>query len=189
MNDQRAAPFRPRSRRAADRRPVRPRAALRFTVTSGRRDARPPFRSRSCSLRHALGEIRRSVDARGRSASGVMMIPIPRRGIYRGVSAGRGRATVAARRGRPNHGEAGPTARAAARRRQLSGIHLRARPHGPADVESALRAAHAALSFHDRCGIPGARVGANALQSPTWLIPADPPRPSDARRPTRADAR
>ena len=99
VND--AGRVRARSRGAADWRPVRPRAPVRtdFGPAAGR-PAIAAFRDRSsgasaqpdrrCSLeelllRHALGE---SPDGWSREAraSGVMMIPIPARGVYRGVS-------------------------------------------------------------------------------------------------------
>jgi biotin carboxylase len=77
-------------------------------------------------LRHAIGEdiaALRLADA----ASGVMMIPIPRGGVYEDA-AGRG---CSARRGgrgrRDHHGEGGPDAGAAAGRRVVPRVHLRAR--------------------------------------------------------------
>jgi len=97
-------------------------------------------------LRHALGDdparYRRAADA-----AGVMMIPIPRRGIYRGVDG------VDAARGVPNIVDV----RITAKPDQL----LVPLPEGasylgfifsrgarPADAERALRDAHARLSFH-----------------------------------------
>jgi hypothetical protein len=96
-------------------------------------------------LRHALGE---SPDAwrRERSASGVMMIPIPRRGIFRGVD-GVDQAT------RVRHVD---DVRITAKQDQLllplpEGASylgfIFARADRPADVEGALRAAHAELRF------------------------------------------
>jgi biotin carboxylase len=96
-------------------------------------------------LRHALGE---SPDAwrRERSASGVMMIPIPRRGIFRGVD-GVDEAT------RVRHVD---DVRITAKQGQLllplpEGASylgfIFARADRPADVEGALRAAHAELRF------------------------------------------
>lgn len=65
--------------------------ALRFSgedaerVGAGDPSARPHVSLEELLLRHALGQST-SAWAREEQASGVMMIPIPRRGIYRGVS-------------------------------------------------------------------------------------------------------
>ena len=137
-------------------------------------------------LRHALGEDPARWRARTR-ASGVMMIPIPRRGVFRGVDGVEAARGVAGHRRRPDHREAGSTAGAAAGGRQLSGIHLRAR-RARGDVERALRDGARAAALRHRSGIAGARRRANALQSAPWLIPADT-RMRRRRRRTRAAAR
>ena len=81
-------------------------------------------------LRHALGE---AIDdwSREREASGVMMIPIPSDGIYRRVDGVDDALRVAGRARCADHGQARSTAGAAAGRRQLSGVHLRARASSP----------------------------------------------------------
>ena len=77
-------------------------------------------------LRHALGEPMAGWRREAR-ASGVMMIPIPRRGFLK-ARRRRGRGGARRRRGRdPDHGHARPAAAAAARGRQLPRLHLRAR--------------------------------------------------------------
>ena len=59
------------------------------------------------------------------AAAGVMMIPIPRRGIYHGARRP-GRRAVGARDHRGDHyGGARPDRRAASRRGELPGVHLR----------------------------------------------------------------
>ena len=68
--------LRPRSRRAADRRLVR---VARCASRDGLRRRRPRWRNCCCGTRSGN---RRRVDREAR-ASGVMMIPIPRRGIFR----------------------------------------------------------------------------------------------------------
>ncbi len=75
-------------------------------------------------LRHALGE---SPDdwRREAAASGVMMIPIPQRGIYRGVEGVEAAAACGRDRRRTHHRQAGSAAGAAAGRGELSRVHLR----------------------------------------------------------------
>jgi hypothetical protein len=96
-------------------------------------------------LRHALGEDV-SGYARERAASGVMMIPIPRRGIYRGVEGERDARSV------PDIVDLQITAKPDAKliplpegKSYLGFIFA----HAPtaAAVERALRAAHAKLRF------------------------------------------
>jgi biotin carboxylase len=118
--------------------------ALRF---AGKDLAAP---SRMCSLeelllRHALGEdISRY--RRETPASGVMMIPIPRRGVYRGVDG------VDEARATPGVDDLHITAKPDAllvplpEGRSYLGF-IFARADDPARVESALRAAHARLRF------------------------------------------
>jgi len=96
-------------------------------------------------LRHASGE---AVDAwqRERDASGVMMIPIPRRGIYRGVDG------VEAAREVPGVTDVRITAKPDQLLLPLpEGASylgfIFARAGAPAGVERALRAAHARLAF------------------------------------------
>jgi hypothetical protein len=118
--------------------------ALRFTsIASPQSQAPSPFEE--LLLRHALGEDpetwRRESDA-----SGVMMIPIPRGGIYRGV------AGIEAARAVPGVDEVQITAKTDQRlvplpegASYLGFIFARARRGS--DVEHALRAAHARLAF------------------------------------------
>ncbi len=93
-------------------------------------------------VQHALGQDTSGV-ARESQASGVMMIPIPREGLYRGV-----RGVDAASR----HAEVLITATAGQHFQPLPEGHsylgfLFARSAGAAEVELLLRAAHAELSF------------------------------------------
>ena len=118
--------------------------ALRFTsIASPQSRAPSPFEE--LLLRHALGEDpdtwRRESDA-----SGVMMIPIPRGGIYRGV------AGIETARAVPGVDEVKITAKTDQRlvplpegASYLGFIFARARRGS--DVEHALRAAHAQLAF------------------------------------------
>ena len=96
-------------------------------------------------MRHAIGE---AVHAwrRERDASGVMMIPIPRRGIYRAVDG------VDAARAVPHVDEVRITAKADQLLLPLpEGASylgfIFARADRAADVDVALRAAHARLAF------------------------------------------
>jgi hypothetical protein len=96
-------------------------------------------------LRHAIGESPAGW-TRERVASGVMMIPIPRRGIYRGVDG------VDAARGVPHVEEVRITAKADQLLLPLpEGASylgfIFARADCAADVDRALRAAHARLRF------------------------------------------
>ena len=180
---------RARGRGAPDRRPVRARLAFRGQQFSDRvsRDLTP---LEELLLRHALGEDPAPYQ-REDAASGVMMIPIPKRGILRQRRRRRRRARGRRHRRDPHHREARSTAGAAARGRELSGIHLRARRARPTPSSRRCAHAHARLRVRHRSRPAGARPGANTLQSPSWLIPADRPRRSrrPARRPTPAAAR
>ena len=112
-------------------------------------------RRRACSigfeeflLRHALGEPIGAWQREPR-ASAVMMIPIPRSGVYRRVdgveAAGRG----AARRGDPDHGQARSAAAAVAGGRELPGIHLCEGRHAGICRTRGARSARAA-AIYDR---------------------------------------
>src|SRR6185295_5994789 len=96
-------------------------------------------------LRHALGDDPRTW-TRERDASGVMMIPIPRGGIYRGV------AGIEDARAVPGVDDVQITAQADQRLVPLPegasylGFIFASAPRG-SDVEHALRAAHAQLTF------------------------------------------
>ena len=181
--------LRPRSRRASDRRPVRPCAAVSigirdsgFGIRTTSRDQRIPTSDlripnpesritlEELLLRQATGESP-AVWARESDASGVMMIPIPRRGMFRrvdGIDEARAVAGV-------------DDVRITAKADQLlvplpEGASylgfIFARAERPGDVEAALRAAHARLDV--RPSIRKYRV----LQSRTWLIRCDPAPPS-----------
>ena len=95
-------------------------------------------------LRHALGEPT-APWTRERRASAVMMIPIPARGLFRGV-----RGVEDARRVPVSRMSASPPSRSAARAvaggLELSGLHLCARGHGRRG-RACLRAAHHRLEF------------------------------------------
>ena len=96
-------------------------------------------------LRHALGENPASY-RREDTASGVMMIPIPRRGVFRGVDG------VEAARGVPHIADVQITAKPDQRLLPLpEGASylgfIFARASRAADVDAALRAAHARLHF------------------------------------------
>jgi len=96
-------------------------------------------------LRHALGE-NPAWYRREDTASGVMMIPIPRRGIFRGVDG------VEAARGVPHIADVQITAKPDQRLLPLpEGASylgfIFARASRAADVDAALRAAHARLHF------------------------------------------
>ena len=118
--------------------------ALRFEKqgTGGRED---PIPLEELLLRHALGE---SPDdwRRETPASGVMMIPIPQRGIYRGVE---GVAAATAVRGIDEvRMTAKPDQRLVPLPEGASYLgFIFARADTGADVEQALRAAHACLRF------------------------------------------
>jgi hypothetical protein len=132
--------------------------ALRFTTRAGT-PAPSPFEE--LLLRHALGEVhawRRESDA-----SGVMMIPIPRRGIYRGVDG------VDEARAVPHVADVRITAKADQRLLPLpEGASylgfIFARAGRAADVVAALRAAHARLAFTVDAELPvlaGAQINYN----------------------------
>ena len=142
-----SAGLRARSRGAADRR-----AVLAGAAASALRRARRRRSRRCCCATRSARTSRRYV--REPTASGVMMIPIPRRGIYRGVRRRRGGARGRRRRGRAHHREAGRAARAAAGGQQLSGIHLRARRDACRRGAGAARCARAA-AVRDRAGDSG----------------------------------
>jgi hypothetical protein len=114
--------------------------ALGFVSPDGRRES-----LESVLLRHAMGE-----DVAGYSrepeAAGVMMIPIPRRGIYKGVE-GVNRA-VAVRHVTDVLITAKPDAALVPLPEGRSYLgFIFARAADPGDVEQALRAAHRALRF------------------------------------------
>jgi D-alanine-D-alanine ligase-like ATP-grasp enzyme len=119
--------------------------ALRFAAPLSSAVPGSPCPLEELLLRHALGEDVRAW-RRERDASGVMMIPIPRRGIYRGVEgAGAARAV-------PHVDEVQITAKADQLLLPLpEGASylgfIFARAGGSADVDRALRAAHAQLRF------------------------------------------
>ncbi len=94
-------------------------------------------------LRNALGE---AVDGwtRESRASAVMMIPIPRSGVYRRVEGLEAAGHVPARRGDPDHGQARSAAAGAAGRSELSGFHLREGGHAGAGGARGARRARAA---------------------------------------------
>jgi hypothetical protein len=133
--------------------------ALRFDRDKSRDDQSRPIPNPRCSitleellLRHALGESPEGW-TREPQASGVMMIPIPRRGIFRGVEG-----TAAA--GEVPHVD---DVRVTAKMEQLllplpEGASylgfIFARAGCSADVETALRAAHARLHFEIAPEIP-----------------------------------
>ena len=120
--------------------------ALRFANgATGAGNPSPLVTLEELLLRHALGE---SPDAwrREHCASGVMMIPIPRRGVYRGVDG------VDAARDVPHVEEVRITAKADQVLVPLpeGGSYLGfifARADHASDVEHALRHAHARLQF------------------------------------------
>ena len=76
-------------------------------------------------LRHALGEDVATF-TREAHASGVMMIPIPRQGLYKSVEGVDDALSVPGVERDPDHREARHSPGAASRRTQLSGFHLRA---------------------------------------------------------------
>jgi hypothetical protein len=101
---------------------------------------------------HAMG-LPTSALARERRASGVMMIPIPRRGILHGV------AGVAEARAVPGVEDVAITAPSGREVVPLpeGGAYLGflfARAERPEEVEAALRAAHARLRFDIRPALP-----------------------------------
>jgi len=117
--------------------------ALRFE--SATRDSQSALSLEELLLRHALGEnparYRREI-----AASGVMMIPIPRRGVFRGVD------SVEAARGVPHIVDVRITAKPDQLLLPLpEGASylgfIFARAGRVADVDAALRAAHARLHF------------------------------------------
>jgi hypothetical protein len=115
--------------------------ALRFV----RRGGDPTEPLEALLLRHAAGEDVSSW-TREPSASGVMMIPVPRRGVLRGVSG------VDAARAVPGITDVRITAKRDAlllplpEGRSYPGF-IFARTSGPAEAEAALRTAHACLAF------------------------------------------
>ena len=168
--------LRARSGRAPDRRPVRPRVALRACRASGLgigiRIPNPesPFPLEELLLRHALGEApddwRRESDA-----SGVMMIPIPRRGILRRVDG------LDAARDVPDIDDISITAKPDQLLVPLpEGASYLGFIFARASSVSAVRAGAAcgarAARLRHRAGIPGTHRRADTLQSAAWLIPA-----------------
>ena len=149
---QRRRRVRARSRGAADRRPVRPRAAVRGRgVASVDSTATSPIRSRSCccAMRSAN---RRTAGRREAAASGVMMIPIPRRGVFRGVD------------GRRRGAGGAPASTTCGSRRSRSAAACRCRkaratsasssraPTRPATVEARAARGARAAAVRDRSG-------------------------------------
>ena len=117
--------------------------ALRFEHKTA--DSSAPISFEEPLLRHALGESSESWQ-RERAASGVMMIPIPRRGIFRGVEG------VEQARGVPLvedvHITAKPDQLLVPLPEGASYLgFIFARSEAPAEAEGALRAAHARLEF------------------------------------------
>jgi hypothetical protein len=115
--------------------------ALRFTSTTGA----PVISLEELLLRHALGE-ETTGWRRETAASGVMMIPIPRRGFYRGVAGGD------EARGVPGIDDVVITAKPDQLLLPLpEGASylgfIFARAGTPGEVDAALRAAHERLSF------------------------------------------
>jgi biotin carboxylase len=119
--------------------------ALRFEAQAERSDREVFASLEELLLRHALGEDISSFD-RERQASGVMMIPIPRRGIFRHVEG------VEEARAQPGVADVRITAKADAplvplpEGRSYLGF-IFARGDAPGDVDASLRAAHARLRF------------------------------------------
>jgi hypothetical protein len=121
------------------------RGRVYFSTEGDEKYTRPLFSLEEGLLRHALGE---SPDgwAREAVASGVMMIPIPRRGILRGVEG------IDAARAVPHVSDLRITAKMDQRLVPLpEGASylgfIFARAAAPVDVERALREAHARLRF------------------------------------------
>jgi biotin carboxylase len=115
--------------------------ALRF----GRQGSPPCVSLEELLLRHAIGEDVSSY-ARETAAAGVMMIPIPRRGVYRRVEG------VDAARAVPGVEDVQVTAKPDTRLVPLPEAKsylgfIFARGGAPAEVERALRTAHARLHF------------------------------------------
>ena len=119
--------------------------ALRFAETTGDGASRPHVSLEELLLRHAIGEDV-SGCTREPCASGVMMIPIPKKGVYRAVGG------VDQARAVPGVEEVHVTAKPDQKlvplpegKSYLGFIF--ARGGAPGDVEAALRAAHARLRF------------------------------------------
>ena len=112
-------------------------------------------------LRHARRRSDGRVAARAAAPSAVMMIPIPRSGVYRGVDG------VEAARAVPHvdeiqhHGQGRSAVAGAAGRRQLSRIYLCARAARAPGRTRRARSARAA-AVHDRSALPIARMTDNA---------------------------
>jgi len=121
------------------------RVQRRKTQDTKTQDAETPRPFEELLLRHAIGEGARGW-RRESGASGVMMIPIPRRGIYRGVDG------VEAARAVPHVDDVRITAKTDQLLVPLpEGASylgfIFARADRPADVDRALRTAHAQLRF------------------------------------------
>ena len=114
--------------------------ALRFTSRSG---ALVTFEE--LLVRHALGEDA-SGYARETAASGVMMIPVPARGVYRRVGGAERAGRVAGVTGVQITAKPDSLLLPLPEGRSYLGF-LFARSGGPAEVEAALRQAHACLEF------------------------------------------
>ena len=101
-------------------------------------------------LRHALGEQRRRVASRA-DASGVMMIPIPRGGVYRRVDGVDAARPSPARRGdcRSRRSRTSSSCRC---RRARATWDSSSRGQAPAEVERAVREAHARLRSRSTVG-------------------------------------
>ena len=143
---------RARSCRAADRRAVRPRAAIRRRgrghLSAGSRiSAAGPHLARGAAA-PACDSANRSTAGRARPrASGVMMIPIPRRGVFRGVTGLDEAAARSVHRRRADHRKSGSAAACRCRKAPAISASSSRMPTTPAQVEQALRAAHARLEF------------------------------------------
>ena len=113
-------------------------------------------------LRHAVGMPLPSTERAG-GAAGVMMIPIPKGGILREVSGREEAAAVPGVTGRRDHGAAQPAVDAAAGRRQLPRVHLRARRVAGSGGARATRCPRPAVVSHRaRDHARGRRVNSQA---------------------------
>ncbi len=185
----------PRQRAAACSSSRSPRG--RSAACAPRAAIRADGRTRPCLeellLRHALRRVARRRGRASASASGVMMIPIPQRGIFRGVAGVDDARAVAGDRRRADHREAGSAARAAARRRELSRLHLRARRRTRGGRRSRARATRAravARQFAHRSPELRVRSPADRACSTIPDMANCGPTPSPrVRPPTRAAAR
>jgi biotin carboxylase len=119
--------------------------ALRFEPVGGGETLVPPVSLEELLLRHAIGEVVSGYE-RERAASGVMMIPIPQRGVFKHVSGVEEAAAV------PGVTSVEITAKVGAllvplpEGKSYLGF-IFARGHTPQAVDAALRRAHASLRF------------------------------------------